>query len=97
LFRHPSFWAEEGSETLPVHIIESPTVIQTEQLVHDSLAVQCTPFVASLDEATVNVGCFATLDCPSKGPTFRRLLADTTSPPTGGYGSPKISHRQISD
>ena len=73
LWRHPSFWAEEEAEQLPEQVVEDPRVINGEAHVFAAIAAQTTPFVACLDEATINVGCFT-----SEGPiedSFKRVVA----------------------
>ena len=56
LFRHPSFWAEEEAEQLPNQLIEDPRVFGAERHIYNALAAQVTPFIAALDELTLNVG-----------------------------------------
>lgn len=74
LFRHPSFWGEDEAEQLVGQIVEDKRVTNAEQQIFLTLAAQTTPFVASLDEATVNVGHL----CPSEGietkDVFKRIL-----------------------
>jgi len=56
LFRHPSFWGEDGAEALLQQIVDDPRVTNAEHSMYNAIAAHTTPFVASLDELTVNVG-----------------------------------------
>lgn len=55
LLSHPSFFGESEISQLPSQILEDPKVIQREIDAHDHICSLTTPFIANLDEATVNL------------------------------------------
>ncbi|KAG7671365.1 hypothetical protein Ndes2437B_g04007 [Nannochloris sp. 'desiccata'] len=83
LFRHPSFWAEdEQPEQLLEQVMEDPRVIASEKWVYTAISSQTTPFIASLDENTINVG--FCLENGAQKNCFRRIIAHPSGE-TSGY------------
>lgn len=75
LFRHPSFWGEDGAEALLEQIVDDPRVTNAEHSMYNALSAHTTPFVASLDELTVNVGHLLENVSEKSGDCFIRVLA----------------------
>lgn len=93
LLRHPSFWDETQAEQLIQQILEDPRLVNSEQGMYDNIAMQTVPFVAPLDEASVNVGFISTQSAASgaKKDVFRRLLANISAESVQGMFR-KCSH-----
>jgi hypothetical protein len=81
LFRHPSFWAEDEPGLLPGQVMEDPRVIAGEKWVYNQLSEQTTPFIASLDENTINVG--FCLENTAQKNCFRRIVAHPSGQTSG--------------
>jgi hypothetical protein len=82
LFRHPSFWDEsEEPELLLEQVLEDPRVIAGEKWVYSAISSQTTPFIASLDENTINVG-FCLENGVQKN-CFRRIVSHPAGETSG--------------
>jgi len=84
LFRHPSFWAEdEQPEQLleQAYSLSTPRVIASEKWVYTAISNQTTPFIASLDENTINVG--FCLENGAQKNCFRRIVAHPSGETSG--------------
>jgi len=85
LWRHPSFWAEEDAEQLPNQIVEDPRVYGTEKQIYHAISSQVCPFIATLDEYSVNVGPLLSSESQPQA-VIKRCLSSPPGNTTGESG-----------